>query len=188
MKRVNKSSIVAAVALASMVAAAAPAMASNRGEGSPVKSYEVSISSHSESETIKDGKSQGVRDSGWGDTTIFSLRDPSITANSPYGRFTGQIGMGSGSFETFAWSFRLHSSVSAAARGMMSESARLYLNGRPTGYKDTHPTVAANYLIHSSTKVVSNKQYKLVIDEKFPIANRGTRHIRTEFKFIVHPI
>ncbi|WP_148666651.1 hypothetical protein [Streptomyces sp. MOE7] len=178
--------MIAAVALASMVATVAPAMASSRDAGSPVKSYEVAVSSHSESETIKDGKSQGVRDSGWSDTTFFSLRDPSITANSQYGRFTGQVHFGAS--ETFAWSFRLHTSVAAAARGLMSESARLYLNGRATGYKDTHPAVAANYLVHSSTKVFANKSYKLVIDEQFPIARRGTRHIRTEFKFIVHPI
>lgn len=186
MKHVRRYSFITAVALTSIVATVAPAMASSYDEGFPVKSYEVSISSHSESETTTGGKSQGVKGGGWSDTTIFSLRDPSITANSQYGRFTGQIRF-TGS-DTFAWSFRLHKSVAAAAKGMMSESARLYLNGKATGYKDTHPSVPANYLVHSSTKVVSNKPYKLVIDEKFPITRGGTRHIRTEFKFIVHPI
>ncbi|MBL1094184.1 MULTISPECIES: hypothetical protein [Streptomyces] len=186
MKCVSKSSIVAAVTLASMVATVAPAMASSRDDRSPVKSYEVSVSSRSQSETIKGGKSQGVKNSGWSDTTFFSLRDPAVAANSQYGHFTGQIHFGEK--ETFAWSFRLHPGTAAAARGMMSESARLYLNGRATGYKDTHPSIAANYLVHSSTKVQANKSYKLVIDEQFPIARRGTRHIRTEFKFIVHPI
>ncbi|MFE1172148.1 hypothetical protein [Streptomyces sp. NPDC058773] len=151
-----------------------------------MKSSEVSVSSRSVSETIKGGKSQGVRDSGWSDTNFFSLRDPSISGNTRFGRFSGQIHFGEK--ETFAWSFRLHSKISAAAKGVMSETAKLYLNGKSTGYKDTHGSIPANYLVHSSTTVRANKPYKLVIDEKFPIGRGGTRHIVTEFKFIVHPI
>ncbi|MEW1673030.1 hypothetical protein AB0O47_07245 [Streptomyces noursei] len=177
MKRVRIGSIVAAVALSTVAATVTPAAAVGRDGGAPLKSYAV---------TVKGGKTQEVNASGWGKVTFFSFNNPAITADSQYGRFTGQIHYGESATKTFAWGFKLHPGTAGAATGPMSETAVLYLNGKPTGYKDTHPAIPANYLVHSSAKVALNKVYKLVINETFPIAGRGTRHITTEFEFIVH--
>ncbi|GAA5057947.1 hypothetical protein GCM10023336_32360 [Streptomyces similanensis] len=84
---------------------------------------------------------------------------------------------------TFAWSLKLHPNVAASATGIMTEHATATRNGRAFGYADSHPALAANYLVHSSFRV-NTSHYKLTVDEHFR-SGRSTKYITTVFDFLV---
>ncbi|MFE4252902.1 hypothetical protein ACFRU3_26005 [Streptomyces sp. NPDC056910] len=176
-----RSAIIAAatgLALSSFVAPASAA--SDNPSDSPLKSFSVKMVEHSDSQTIVDGEAGAVRAASA--SHYFTPQKPDYRGNDSNGHFTGQVKYGSSKF-TFAWSYKLHASVSSAAKGPMNESATATYNGSGTGYKDTHPGVPANYTVHSSFKVKTG-HYVLSVNESFPIT-RGTRKIHTTFDFIV---
>ncbi|MEV4869785.1 hypothetical protein [Streptomyces syringium] len=179
------SASLAALTLAAMTLGTSAASASSGEGGVPDSAYRVSITETVTSEVFKGGKSQGVEQRETYGEHYFNFSNPGYSGNDQYGHFTAQVKYGSQAKPPFAWGYKLHGGVSAAATGPMNETAVLYKNGKQTGYKDTHYGVPASYLVHSSTNVEVNPSYKLVIDEVFPIKN-GERHIKVQFAFIVH--
>jgi hypothetical protein len=176
-KRITLSAIAAGLALSFTVPASA-ASAITRGD-SPA-SFTVKMVERSEVQTITDGETRTVQAAS--SAHYFTPQNPAYRGNDRNGHFTGQVKYGSSRL-TFAWGYKLHASVSSAARGPMNESATATYNGRRTGYRDSHPGVPANYTVHSSFKVRTG-HYVLRVNESFPIT-RGERKIHTTFDFIV---
>ncbi|MFC4032117.1 hypothetical protein ACFO3J_11540 [Streptomyces polygonati] len=149
---------------------------------SPLQAYGYTMVETTHSKLIK--KDGSIADSAASvpATVYFVPGSPAYAGDTQYSHFTGQVNFGASAI-TFAWSDKLHSNVYATAIGPMSESASATKNGKGFGYVDTHPSVPASYLLHSSftTPVAS---YLLTINESFPTA-AGTQIISTQFAFYI---
>ncbi|MFD7879777.1 hypothetical protein ACFV5G_37815 [Streptomyces sp. NPDC059766] len=174
----------AVLAMATMTAAASAAETDGNDSQQPLRAVEVTVTEQAESRTVIDGTtSPGETSEASAVTHVFTPQAPDYRGDSAYDHFTGQVRYRDGDHMTFAWSLKLHPSVSATATGPMSESATATRNGRGFGYGDSHLAVPANYLVHSSFRV-NTSHYVLTVNEHFPIA-RGEKHVTTVFDFTV---
>ncbi|MFD8216122.1 hypothetical protein ACFV2U_20845 [Streptomyces sp. NPDC059697] len=174
----------AVLAMATMTATASAAEEADNASQQPLRAVEVTVTEHSESQTVIDGTASPIETSGASAVThYFTPQAPDYRGDSAYDHFTGQVRYHDGDHMTFAWSVKLHPDVSATATGPMSETATATRNGRSFGYGDDHPAVPANYLIHSSFRV-NTSHYVLTVNEQFPIA-RGKKYVTTVFDFTV---
>ncbi|EFF90847.1 MULTISPECIES: hypothetical protein [Streptomyces] len=174
------------LAMLAMVSISASASAAEQGDNTsrqPLRTVEVTVNEYTETKTVVDGKVTESKDSAIPSAThFFSPQAPDYRGDSAYGHFTGQVHYYDPHM-TFAWSLKLHPSVAASATGVMTERATATRNGRTFGYADSHPALAANYLVHSSFRV-DTSHYKLTVDEHFR-SGRSTKYITTVFDFIV---
>ncbi|MFJ8199849.1 hypothetical protein [Streptomyces sp. NPDC096152] len=179
---------VAAIGLAMLAALSVTASASAAEQGGdaprqPLRAVKVIVNEHTETKTVIDGKVAKVEKSGIpGASHYFSPQAPDFRGDSQYGHFTGQVHYYDPHM-TFAWSLKLHAGVAATATGPMAESATATRNGRSFGYSDSHPSIGANYLVHSSFRV-NTSHYVLTVNEHFR-SGRSTKYITTVFAFTV---
>jgi len=173
----------AALLLTALPTTASAADKSDDATGSPLRSVQVTESQHSEIRTVVAGESARTQKSATSSVThFFTPQSPAYRGDSAYSHFTGQIHYG-GSHMTFAWSNKLHASVAAKATGPMSESATATKNGRGFGYRDSHPSLPATYLVHSSFRV-ETRHYVLTVEQQYPIVG-GKKLVTTVFDFTV---
>ncbi|MET7906551.1 hypothetical protein ABZS86_35915 [Streptomyces sp. NPDC005355] len=143
----------------------------------------MTISEHSKSWVTSKGEGEPATKTASAATHFFTPQAPDYRGNSQYGHFTAQVKYGSSSIR-FMWSHKLNRRTAATATGPMNEVATATQNGRQFGYRDTHRSVPANYLIHSSFKA-KTAHYVLKSIDKFPMAGNRTRTINTVFEFTI---
>ncbi|MET7899273.1 hypothetical protein [Streptomyces mirabilis] len=172
------------LAVASMTATASASERNGDASRQPLRAVEVTLTEHTKTETVTDGKvSEAEAPAAASVTHFFTPQAPDYRGDSAYGHFTGQVRYNDGDHMTFAWSAKLHANVSATATGPMTESATATRNGRSFGYTDDHGAIPANYLVHSSFRV-NTSHYVLTVNEHFR-SGRSTKYYTTVFDFTV---
>lgn len=174
----------ALLAVATLTGAASAAEQDDDASQEPLHAVAVTVTEHSESQTVTDGEASAVEKSAAsGVSHFFSPQAPDYRGDSAYGHLTGQVRYRDGDHMTFAWGLKLNAATAAQATGPMSESATATRNGRSFGYSDSHGAIGSSYLVHSSFRV-NTSHYVLTVKEHFPIA-RGEKYITTVFDFTV---